>query len=97
MQPRKRLRVTNDNGGSSALRFKFTQALTMLQLRQAWDVALNLGGRAYWLALSYKAMEVMDVAMAIRVYRQLGDAGMVMGLERLLGIEDKKLLAEQSL
>ena len=45
-------------------------------------------GRAYWLALSYKAM-VMDVAMAIRVYRQLGDAGMVMGLERLLGIEDK--------
>jgi WD repeat-containing protein 19 len=38
-------------------------------------------------------MELMDVALAIRVYRQLGDAGMVMGLDRLRGIEDKKLLA----
>jgi WD repeat-containing protein 19 len=86
-------RGERDGNSPAAQRFKFTQALTLLQLRQAWDVALTLGGRAFWLALSYKAMEVMDVAMAIRVYRQLGDAGMVMGLERLLGIEDKKLLA----
>lgn len=35
----------------------------------------------------------MDVGLAIRVYRQLGDAGMVMGLERLRGVEDRKLLA----
>jgi WD repeat-containing protein 19 len=38
-------------------------------------------------------MELMDVGLAIRVYRQLGDAGMVMGLERLRGVEDRKLLA----
>jgi WD repeat-containing protein 19 len=38
-------------------------------------------------------MELMDVGLAIRVYRQLGDAGMVLGLERLRGVEDRKLLA----
>lgn len=38
-------------------------------------------------------MEVLDVQMAIHVYRQLGDAGMVMGLERIAYVEDKNLLA----
>lgn len=38
-------------------------------------------------------MEVMDIQMAIHVYRQLGDAGMVMGLERIAHVEDKNLLA----
>lgn len=42
---------------------------------------------------SLKAMEVLDVQMAIHVYRQLGDAGMVMGLERIAYVEDKNLLA----
>jgi len=35
----------------------------------------------------------MDVRLASRVYRELGDAGMVMGLERLVDVEDVKLLA----
>lgn len=30
---------------------------------------------------------------AVRVYRHVGDAGMVMSLESILGIENKKLLA----
>ena len=34
-------------------------------------------------------MQVMDIEMAIRVYRQIGDAGMVMGLEKLKFLEDK--------
>ena len=38
-------------------------------------------------------MDVLDVNMAIRVYRQLGDAGMVLGLERIKPFEDTNLLA----
>ncbi|KAJ8599437.1 hypothetical protein CTAYLR_008001 [Chrysophaeum taylorii] len=71
----------------------FSQNLALLRLKDAWDAALNLNGRAYWLALSGKAMEVMEVDLAIRVYRQLGDAGMVVGLERIVHCEDKNLLA----
>ena len=71
----------------------FTQALALLNLSAAWDAALAADSKPLWYALSYKAMELMDINLAVRVYRELGDAGMVMGLERLVGVEDKKLLA----
>jgi len=78
---------------AAALRFNFTSSLLQLDLKGAWSAARQLNGRAYWYALSYKAMELMDVRLASRVYRELGDAGMVMGLERLVDVEDVKLLA----
>jgi hypothetical protein len=39
-------------------RLRFCQNLALLKLREAWDTALILDDRAYWLALSGKAMEV---------------------------------------
>merc|ERR1719502_2506534 len=78
-------------GGSPLERFK--QNLALLRLKEAWDAALQLDARPYWLALAGKALENMDIHMAIRVYRQLGDPGMVMGLERISHVEDKNLLA----
>lgn len=39
----------------------------------------------------------MEVGIATRAYRKLGDAGMVIALEELLQIEDKNLLAGQIL
>ena len=50
---------------------RFKQNLALLRLKDAWDAALQLDGRAYWLALSGKSMEVIDIQMAIRVYRQV--------------------------
>lgn len=71
----------------------FNQNLALLRLKTAWQYALQINNRSHWLALSGKAMEQLDIEMAIRVHRQLGDAGMVMGLERIRYIEDKNLLA----
>jgi WD repeat-containing protein 19 len=68
---------------------KFTQNLALLRLKEAWNAALNLNKPRYWHALANKAMQVMDIEMAIRVYRQVGDAGMVIGLEKLRFLEDK--------
>ena len=68
---------------------KFTQNLALLRLKEAWNAALNLNKHRYWHALANKAMQVMDIEMAIRVYRQVGDAGMVIGLEKLKFLEDK--------
>jgi WD repeat-containing protein 19 len=67
--------------------------LALLRLKDAWNAAIDINKRPYWLALSGKAMDVLDVNMAIRVYRQLGDAGMVLGLERIKPFEDTNLLA----
>ena len=56
----------------------------LLKLESAWEVALELDRRQFWLALSGKAMEMMNIELASRVYRQLGDAGMVMALQVIL-------------
>ena len=72
---------------------KFCQSIALLQLENAWQAALELDKRQYWLALSHKAMEMLNVELALRVYRQLGDAGMVMALENYQPIEDRYLLA----
>ena len=49
--------------------------------------------RRFWLALSGKALEQLNIGMAVRVYRALGDAGMTQALEQIVNIEDKNLLA----
>ena len=57
------------------LRAQFAQYLSLLRLHQAWEVAKQLNNRSFWLALSGKAMEMLEVELAMRVYRELGDAG----------------------
>ena len=74
-------------------RASFCQNLALLRFVDAWKLVVSLDIRSYWLALASKAMEVMDVDMAKRVYQHLSDAGMVVALERLQQVEDKNLLA----
>jgi len=85
----------NDTG---TLKYRFCQSIALLKLDDAWHAAIELSThmpseKKYWLALSHKAMELMQIDLAMRVYRQLGDAGMVMALQELLPLEDKYLLA----
>ena len=78
-----------------AARARFCQSLALRKLNDAWKQALLFAdqNRSHWLALSGRAMEEMNVEIAARVWRKLGDAGMVMALERLRFVEDKYLLA----
>mmetsp|Transcript_12987 Transcript_12987/g.19570 ORF Transcript_12987/g.19570 Transcript_12987/m.19570 type:complete len:1468 (+) Transcript_12987:23-4426(+) len=76
----------------AVMKSRFCQSLALLKLEDAWQAALELNKREYWLALSGKAMELMNVELAVRVYRQLGDAGMVMSLQKCMHVEDKHLL-----
>lgn len=71
----------------------FRQNLSLLRMEAAWKLALAIDSRDYWLALAGRAMHVLDIAVATRAYRQLGDSGMVLGLQRLAGVEEKNLLA----
>lgn len=90
--------ATHDKLGSGRmsgdqLRSAFSQNLALLRLNAAWELASSLKSKSFWLALSGKAMEQLNIEMAIRVYRELGDAGMVMALEQINDVEDKNLLA----
>eukprot|EP00592_Proboscia_alata_P010792 CAMPEP_0194365242 /NCGR_PEP_ID=MMETSP0174-20130528/13242_1 /TAXON_ID=216777 /ORGANISM="Proboscia alata, Strain PI-D3" /LENGTH=1418 /DNA_ID=CAMNT_0039139787 /DNA_START=461 /DNA_END=4717 /DNA_ORIENTATION=+ len=71
----------------------FARNVALLRLEDAWIDALKIGLKHYWLALANKSMQVMEVDLAIRIYRELGDAGMVFSLQQLSEIEDKHLLA----
>lgn len=83
----------NGGGDPNLLKEEFCQCIALLKLEAAWKVALQLDKRAVWFALSNKAMEMLNIELAIRVYRQLGDAAMVQALQDLVHIEDKNLLA----
>ncbi|OQR99725.1 hypothetical protein ACHHYP_04614 [Achlya hypogyna] len=71
----------------------FKQTLALCRLQHAWKAALAVDAREYWSALASRAMHTLDIAFSKRVYRQLGDAGMVLGLDRIEHVEDKNLLA----
>lgn len=71
----------------------FRQNLSLLRMEAAWKLALTIDSRDYWLALAGRAMHTLDIAIAKRAYRQLGDSGMVLGLNRIESIEEKNLLA----
>ncbi|RHY33017.1 hypothetical protein DYB32_001946 [Aphanomyces invadans] len=71
----------------------FKQCLGLLRMDVAWKQAVAIDAKEYWLALAGRAMHTLDITLSKRVYRQLGDAGMVMGLNRIEHVEDKNLLA----
>ena len=74
-------------------RERFVRALNLNRLQDAWEVAARMQLPEMWEQLAHRAMTHMEIEIAIRVYRFVGDASMVMSLERLEHIEDKNMLA----
>ncbi|KAL1529596.1 hypothetical protein AB1Y20_000539 [Prymnesium parvum] len=89
------INFVSQRGGAGPEKLKtcFQQNLSLLRLARAWDVAVLLNQRDLYLALGQATMKLLDVALAIRVYRQLADAGMVLALQKLETVEDRHLLA----
>lgn len=81
------------NPAAAATRAAFHQFLALARLREAWAAALELRAADAWEALARRALEQLDVELALRVYRQQGNVAMVHALLRLQGVEDKHLLA----
>ncbi|CAK6433228.1 unnamed protein product [Pipistrellus nathusii] len=79
--------------GPSELRQMLTQTLVLKRFSDAWELCVILKDHDAWNELGRECLHHMDVEFAIRVYRAIGDVGMVMSLEQIKGIEDKNLLA----
>lgn len=79
--------------GPEALQRRFEQALQLGRLGDAWDCALQITTPEVLQALAEEALIQMELELAIRAFRRLGDACMVLSLETISRIEDKKLLA----
>ncbi|NWH83666.1 WDR19 protein, partial [Aegithalos caudatus] len=79
--------------GPDTLRQMLTQTLMLKRFSEAWEVCRLLNDQSCWNELGKACLHHMEVDFAIRVYRTSGNAGMVMSLEQVKGIEDHNLLA----
>ncbi|KAK9830069.1 hypothetical protein WJX72_009571 [[Myrmecia] bisecta] len=88
--------LQEQEGGARAaerLATRFRAALALGRSKEAWDAALLLKSPELWQQLAAAALQKLDIELAIRVYRLLGDAGMVLSLQRLRNVEERNLLA----
>ncbi|NXU72617.1 WDR19 protein, partial [Oreotrochilus melanogaster] len=79
--------------GPNELAQMLTQTLMLKRFSEAWEVCRLLNSQSGWNELAKASLHHMEVDFAIRVYRTIGNAGMVMSLEQIKGIEDHNLLA----
>lgn len=82
-----------DADAAGRLRAAFGQCVALLRLREAWELAVRLDDRSVWMALSGKAMEVLELELAQRAYRLVGDAAMVASLDRIMALDDRQAVA----
>ncbi|XP_074085717.1 WD repeat-containing protein 19 [Macrotis lagotis] len=75
------------------LKQMLTQALMLKRFSDAWELCKILNDQDTWNELARACLHHMEVEFAIRVYRTIGNVGMVMSLEQVKGIEDHNLLA----
>ncbi|XP_069058187.1 WD repeat-containing protein 19 isoform X2 [Pleurodeles waltl] len=79
--------------GSSELKQMLTQTLTLKRFSEAWEICKIQNEQSGWNELARACLHHMEVEFAVRVYRTIGNVGMVMSLEQIKGIEDHNLIA----
>jgi hypothetical protein len=73
--------------------FTHLQLTALCRTKRAWDLAVKLGDKKAFKVLGMQALELLDIELAIRCFRQLHDVAMVYALEKVRHLEDKHLLA----
>ncbi|KAI0219650.1 WD repeat-containing protein 19 [Lamellibrachia satsuma] len=71
----------------------FQKCIRLRRFKEAWSFCQRLGQRDSWEELGKAALSLLEIDFAMRVYREIGDAGMVMSLQKVKAIEDRNLLA----
>ncbi|KAK6172308.1 hypothetical protein SNE40_015995 [Patella caerulea] len=69
------------------------QCIKLRRFKDAWIFSHHLNDKTLWLELGKAALQSMDIDYAIRVYRNVGDVGMVSSLQKIKTIEDKNQLS----
>ncbi|XP_019956067.1 WD repeat-containing protein 19 isoform X1 [Paralichthys olivaceus] len=72
---------------------QLTQALMLKRFHEAWDLCKSAGSDADWVELGKACLVHMEVDLAIQVYRNSGNVGMVLSLQGIQGTVNMNLLA----
>ncbi|KAK3739122.1 hypothetical protein QZH41_010524, partial [Actinostola sp. cb2023] len=71
----------------------FKQCVLLKRFKEAWTAAKVLDSKPEWTELGKRAIQHLDLDLAIKVYRKVGDVAMVLSLEKIKGLEDRNLLS----
>ncbi|XP_015782176.1 WD repeat-containing protein 19-like [Tetranychus urticae] len=69
---------------------------TTLKLRRysdAWNICNSLNDTTLWKTFGQQALKDLNIDLARRIYRTIGDSGMVHSLEKLNYVEERNLIA----
>ncbi|XP_067949190.1 WD repeat-containing protein 19-like isoform X2 [Watersipora subatra] len=69
------------------------QCIRLKRFKDAWNFCKHLSSIEAWQQMGKAAMRALDIDFALRVYRHIGDVGMVMSLHKIRNLEDHKLLS----
>lgn len=75
--------VYSENCPVGSKKSPLTKLLLHPRFSDAWELCVILKDHDAWNELGRECLHHMDVEFAIRVYRAIGDVGMVMSLEQI--------------
>ncbi|XP_002400651.3 WD repeat-containing protein 19 [Ixodes scapularis] len=70
-----------------------SEHLKMRKFQDAWKICVELNSKKDWIEFGNAALANLDLDLATRIFRHIGDVGMVWSLQGIRHIEDKNLLA----
>ncbi|KAL8576385.1 hypothetical protein ACOMHN_048952 [Nucella lapillus] len=74
------------------LQVALEQCIRLRRFEDGWLYCSELNNPKTWRMLGKVALYSINLPMAVRVYRELGDVGMVSSLVKIMDIEDRNLL-----
>ncbi|XP_033742140.1 WD repeat-containing protein 19-like isoform X1 [Pecten maximus] len=69
------------------------QGTLLRRFKDAWNLCNQMNDIVCWLELGKGALSSLEVDFAMRVYREIGDVGMVTSLQQIKHLEDRNLLS----
>ncbi|KXJ24489.1 WD repeat-containing protein 19 [Exaiptasia diaphana] len=75
------------------IKTSFNQSVLLKRFKEAWNAAKALDSKEHWIELGKTAIKHLELDLAIKVYRKIGDVAMVLSLEKIKDVEDRNLLS----
>ncbi|KAJ8298131.1 hypothetical protein KUTeg_024662 [Tegillarca granosa] len=78
---------------SDELKKALLQGIKLKRFKDVWQCCQQLNDLVAWINLGKGALQALEIDFAIRVYREIGDVGMVTSLQQIKHLEDRNLLS----
>ncbi|XP_022086384.1 WD repeat-containing protein 19-like [Acanthaster planci] len=69
------------------------KCIKLKRFKEAWMLCQLANNKDLWRELAKAAVMHLELEFAVRVYRNIGEAGMVLSLQKIMGIDDRNLLS----